>query len=174
MNYHGYKQDNQEALGRFVRRNAMRQMRWFERAVAGELAEHVAGGRQPPIHASQHPLPAPSTFPPPPIKPSAGLTSPTRKGSLATRPTVAEAPNSRKRGRGAAEDATGKPKDAEVGGTAGKPPTPAGTAAATEPVEDESNIDWGDEGPTLIQKSEAARRAIEKADRKAGAGQLSG
>jgi serine/threonine protein kinase len=35
---HGYFEENEEALGRFVRRNAMRQMRWFERAIAGELA----------------------------------------------------------------------------------------------------------------------------------------
>ncbi|AUX42039.1 uncharacterized protein SOCE26_034640 [Sorangium cellulosum] len=31
---HGYLEGNEEALGRFVRRNAMRQMRWFERAVS--------------------------------------------------------------------------------------------------------------------------------------------
>ncbi|WP_437681368.1 protein kinase domain-containing protein [Sorangium sp. So ce131] len=31
---HGYHEGNEEALGRFVRRNAMRQMRWFERAVS--------------------------------------------------------------------------------------------------------------------------------------------
>jgi len=29
---HGYRDSNEDALGRFVRRNAMRQMRWFERA----------------------------------------------------------------------------------------------------------------------------------------------
>lgn len=34
---HGYRDGNQEALARFVRRNAMRQMRWFERAIAGEI-----------------------------------------------------------------------------------------------------------------------------------------
>lgn len=33
---HGYNQDNVAALSRFVRRNAMRQMRWFERAVQGQ------------------------------------------------------------------------------------------------------------------------------------------
>ncbi len=33
---HGYQKDSVEALGRFVRRNSMRQMRWFERVVAGE------------------------------------------------------------------------------------------------------------------------------------------
>ncbi|WP_438020186.1 protein kinase [Sorangium sp. So ce315] len=35
---HGYLEGNEEALGRFVRRNAMRQMRWFERAVSGGFA----------------------------------------------------------------------------------------------------------------------------------------
>jgi serine/threonine-protein kinase len=33
---HGYRDDNAEALGRFVRRNAMRQMRWFERVISGQ------------------------------------------------------------------------------------------------------------------------------------------
>jgi len=42
---HGYRDDNQQALARFVRRNAMRQMRWFERAVAGEFAEQMGEGR---------------------------------------------------------------------------------------------------------------------------------
>jgi serine/threonine protein kinase len=34
---HGWSDGNDEALARFVRRNAMRQMRWFERAIKGEL-----------------------------------------------------------------------------------------------------------------------------------------
>ena len=38
---HGYLEENEEALARFVRRNAMRQMRWFERAISGELAPRV-------------------------------------------------------------------------------------------------------------------------------------
>jgi len=46
---HGYQEGNEEALGRFVRRNAMRQMRWFERAVAGELTE----GRPEPPRAAE-------------------------------------------------------------------------------------------------------------------------
>ncbi len=33
---HGYREDNAEALGRFVRRNSMRQMRWFERVISGQ------------------------------------------------------------------------------------------------------------------------------------------
>ncbi len=47
---HGYQEGNEEALARFVRRNAMRQMRWFERAVAGELVE----GRPEPPKASAY------------------------------------------------------------------------------------------------------------------------
>jgi serine/threonine protein kinase len=36
LDAHGYRADNHEVLGRFVRRNSMRQMRWFERVIAGE------------------------------------------------------------------------------------------------------------------------------------------
>jgi serine/threonine-protein kinase len=45
---HGYQEGNEEALARFVRRNAMRQMRWFERAIAGEMAPQVVGRAQAP------------------------------------------------------------------------------------------------------------------------------
>ncbi len=37
LDIHGYKDDNDGTVARFVRRNAMRQMRWFERAIGGEL-----------------------------------------------------------------------------------------------------------------------------------------
>ncbi len=37
LDTHGYKADNAGSVARFVRRNAMRQMRWFERAIGGEL-----------------------------------------------------------------------------------------------------------------------------------------
>ncbi len=37
LDTHGYKDDNDGSVARFVRRNAMRQMRWFERAIGGEL-----------------------------------------------------------------------------------------------------------------------------------------
>jgi serine/threonine-protein kinase len=43
LTVHGYQQGSKEAVARFVRRNAMRQMRWFERAVAGELAPQPVG-----------------------------------------------------------------------------------------------------------------------------------
>ncbi|MFO0757945.1 MAG: protein kinase [Byssovorax sp.] len=42
---HGYQEGNEEALGRFVRRNGMRQMNWFERAIGGELTQKPRIGR---------------------------------------------------------------------------------------------------------------------------------
>jgi serine/threonine-protein kinase len=47
LTVHGYQEGNEEALARFVRRNAMRQMRWFERAISGELVPRPEG-REPP------------------------------------------------------------------------------------------------------------------------------
>jgi hypothetical protein len=57
LEVHGYREDNAEVLARFVRRNAQRQMRWFERAVAEEfLGETVAarsrGSPRPDLRAS--------------------------------------------------------------------------------------------------------------------------
>jgi serine/threonine-protein kinase len=50
---HGYH-ENQDHLARFVRRNAMRQMRWCERAMAGEFAD----GRGPNLAAAPPVTPA--------------------------------------------------------------------------------------------------------------------
>ena len=44
LSVHGYSEANAETLSRFVRRNGMRQMRWFERATSGELAPGFEGG----------------------------------------------------------------------------------------------------------------------------------
>ncbi|MBW2459306.1 MAG: protein kinase, partial [Deltaproteobacteria bacterium] len=164
---HGYKDDNDKVLARFVRRNAMRQMRWFERAVAGEFAQKIAAGRGVPLHGNKHSVPAPSSFPPPPPKAPTGVTSPTRKGTLATSPTVAEAPNSRKRGQRPAQPGPDKGKAARVGGAASEPQKPSGGLDGAKAGADPDNIDWGDDGPTLIQKSDAARKALEEADLKA-------
>ena len=43
LSVHGWSDGNDEALARFVRRNAMRQMRWFERAIKGELSPSKKG-----------------------------------------------------------------------------------------------------------------------------------
>lgn len=90
LDVHGYRNDNHVSLGRFVRRNAMRQMRWFERALAGEFASE-AQANQPPL------LTAPPPSPPTPVS-----------GPLPVRS--------------------------------------AGDA-------DEERLDWGEEGPTLIQRA---------------------
>ena len=52
---HGYRDDNVEALARFVRRNAMRQMRWFERVIAGGDSQSASE----PQSAPAPPRPAP-------------------------------------------------------------------------------------------------------------------
>lgn len=56
---HGYRDDNPEALGRFVRRNAMRQMRWFERVISGQK-EPSPQSTATPGDASRARAPAPS------------------------------------------------------------------------------------------------------------------
>src|SRR5688572_4142041 len=102
LNAHGYRGDNHVSLARFVRRNAMRQMRWFERAVEGEFAEEALASM------------------PPPLAP-------------ATRAAAALAPH---------------PGESHLL-SPGLPPGPA------------EDIDWGEDGPTLIKRSAEARRAIE-------------
>ncbi|APR78351.1 serine/threonine protein kinase [Minicystis rosea] len=104
---HGYQEGNDEALARFVRRNAMRQMRWFERAIAGELSpqpvgrepprvptytDHTQGGRAsrsdseaPPPPATPLP-PRPAAIPPPPPPP--GVVPPPPPPGLLSRPRV--------------------------------------------------------------------------------------
>jgi serine/threonine-protein kinase len=77
LSVHGYQEDNEEALARFVRRNAMRQMRWFERAIAGELEPKKVGRELPPrvptytehtgrAERKSEPAPAGPRTPPPP------------------------------------------------------------------------------------------------------------
>ncbi|RLB56070.1 MAG: hypothetical protein DRI90_18975, partial [Deltaproteobacteria bacterium] len=170
---HGYKDDNQSVLARFVRRNAMRQMRWFERAVEGEFAKQLATDRQLPLLGNKRSVPAPSSFPPPANKALTAVTSPTRKGTMATNQTVAEAPNSRKRAPRAGAAVKGKPAGAKLGGAAGKPATLAAGENAGDKAKAERQIDWGEDGPTLIQKSEEARQALEEVDRQAAAGESS-
>ncbi len=58
LHSHGYHEGNEEALGRFVRRNAMRQMRWFERAVTGGFAGGAKAPRPSISTAAGDPAPA--------------------------------------------------------------------------------------------------------------------
>ncbi len=87
LDVHGYRTENVEALARFVRRNSMRQMRWFERVISGERE------------------PSPSPFAPPKISlydpaadgPTGGVaastsTKSTRTQQRADEPTLVDRP----------------------------------------------------------------------------------
>ncbi|MBW2456518.1 MAG: protein kinase [Deltaproteobacteria bacterium] len=63
LRLHGW-QDNREALGRFVRRNAMRQMHWVERAIAGQAISEETPS---PFDRSRSDTPVGSTPPRPEI-----------------------------------------------------------------------------------------------------------
>ena len=85
LHAHGYH-DNRPALARFVRRNSMRQMRWIDRAIAGEL---VDGGEPPPgFEASRDPAPEVT-----PITggTAAGVTTPRSADALEDDPTDGDA-----------------------------------------------------------------------------------
>ncbi|MFT3770878.1 MAG: protein kinase [Minicystis sp.] len=99
LHVHGYQEGNEEALARFVRRNAMRQMRWFERAIAGEMApqkvgrdhprvptytEHTQGGAR--ASRSEIDAPRPPSIPLPPPPP--GVIPPPPPPGLLSRPLV--------------------------------------------------------------------------------------
>jgi serine/threonine-protein kinase len=92
LELHGYQEGNADALGRFVRRNAMRQMRWFERAIAGGMApaaarsdapprvptytEHTHAPSRRPSHAPADRAPQRVSIPAPPPPPALGPRKP--------------------------------------------------------------------------------------------------
>jgi serine/threonine-protein kinase len=114
---HGYRDENDRSLGRFVRRNAMRQMRWFDRAVRGDFAGDEASATQ--EQPSRPPPPAESATRAD-VKRSASVTQATRASGAVS------------------ED------------------------GPTRRVSHD-DIDWGDDGPTLIQKGESAKESIRRA-----------
>jgi serine/threonine-protein kinase len=133
---HGYRGDNQLTLARFVRRNAMRQMRWFERAVAGEFIEEALQNQQ--LNAPQAPTSspgAPERTVPRPLAAAPTLGREERTAADAPRPRLEVPP----------------------------PRAEAPTRVTADALEDEDEIDWGDEGPTLVQRSEQTLEAIEQA-----------
>jgi eukaryotic-like serine/threonine-protein kinase len=79
LRLHGYD-ENAETLGRFVRRNAMRQMRWLDRALTGDL--RVDEGPTPLELSSDEP----ASFGVPPERESkSGPTDPTRASIMGVR-----------------------------------------------------------------------------------------
>ncbi|HHH30968.1 MAG TPA: serine/threonine protein kinase, partial [Polyangiaceae bacterium] len=142
LNAHGYRSDNHVSLARFVRRNAMRQMRWFERAVAGEFADDARANQAMPMGRV-------SNLPGDPAPPAAASSARTTE-------------HTRTRDE--------RPVSAKAGAAAAKLTAPrARSEAKTRLTEDEdgepASIDWGDDGPTLVQRSQEARDATARETR---------
>lgn len=137
LDTHGYTEGNEEALGRFVRRNAMRQQRWFERAVGGELTPFPASlrpGAIPTKRAAPESLLSAPGLPKPGAAPRV---SPAPAGQAGSR-----AAHRRRRLReDEPTDISSTPKE-ELGGDP--------LSRRQDPPE--SSGDWGEEIPTVVKK----------------------
>ncbi|MDI1483154.1 serine/threonine-protein kinase [Polyangium sp. y55x31] len=141
LSAHGYMEDNEEALGRFVRRNAMRQMAWFERVIASQTPEVKKEKPRPPTFTGNSvvaPLPRDppkrSDSPPPTERPgtkrSAGLNGPLNTdANEITEDTTAEA----------------KVTPRRIGTLRNAPRIVDGRGTG------EGEVDWGEEVPTLVK-----------------------
>lgn len=129
LNVHGYDEGNEAALARFVRRNAMRQMRWFERALAGELAPSIRG----------------SSVPAPPLPPPTNTS--TSNQPLQRLPVSPGAASVSALDEAEATDVDPKPSLLQR-----QRVVPSARAPGPE------NLDWGEEQPTLVQSQSAASR----------------
>lgn len=143
LSSHGYMDDNEEALGRFVRRNAMRQMAWFERATTvnpqdpqGKLLGSLPGPSLPTMRSS--PVPAGEA---PPATARAVVP---KAVPVPARPAIAKVV--------APKPADNEATAAEGKGALAKIPSYAGAPRITE-VQDTGELegDWGEEIPTLVK-----------------------
>ncbi|MDI1449152.1 serine/threonine-protein kinase [Polyangium sp. 6x1] len=139
LSAHGYMEENEEALGRFVRRNAMRQMAWFERVIASQTPEVKKPKPRPPTFTGNSvvaPLPKDPPnrrdSPPPTERPgtkrSAGL-APNTDASDLTEDTTADA----------------KATPPRIGTLRNAPRIASGRGTG------EGEVDWGEEVPTLVK-----------------------
>ncbi|AKT40212.1 serine/threonine protein kinase [Chondromyces crocatus] len=137
LHAHGYQQGSQEALARFVRRNAMRQMRWFERAMGGELAPT---GEAMPVNQP------PAARPPPPPRADSYLGGPITVLGAKGVPLVKAPPGAERD-----EERTEITADVHARFKAGRDPVDelSDDEMPTGPIGG-----WGNEedGPTLIKK----------------------
>lgn len=142
LDIHGYAEGNEDALGRFVRRNAMRQMRWFERAVAGEF--RGASGHAGPVSRAQLPQGA-----------GPARSRRDRGGTEAgnsRHETTSASPARRRLRRAPSDDAT------DVG------PRPAGMFdPRSVPSLVDSGAEWSEEVPTIVQPTRSPAAAPPKA-----------
>ncbi len=133
LDTHGYREDNADAVARFVRRNAMRQMRWFERAVAGEFVAEATRAKARLLGARVKPSRATSS----------GLSMPTGHSRLSKpAPPPVPSPAARRRTRRPYDEST------DVSDMAAR----FGAAAEREdaPASGETP-DWNEEVPTVVQ-----------------------
>jgi serine/threonine-protein kinase len=144
LRVHGYLEGNEEALGRFVRRNAMRQTRWFERAIAGEFAPRGPGQRPAPPPAPRAPSYTGATDAPVLVRPPASAAPRARVKPRKPTPLLPEPPDP------VADDT----EVTDIGPPAmlahREPPRPAPRPA---PPAASGDIDWGEEVPTLVRRT---------------------
>ncbi len=138
---HGYLDDNTDSLARFVRRNAMRQMGWFDRAVAGQFAEEAREGRPEPLptDSSEEEEAAEET-------PESGESSEVAEDSDPGQSGPVEQPDSNE----------SLPAEAKA---------EADDEQSDNGPDEEDEIDWGEDGPTLIKKDQHARDALRRVAR---------
>jgi eukaryotic-like serine/threonine-protein kinase len=137
LDVHGYKEDNAEAVARFVRRNAMRQQRWFERAVAGEfVAESVRAKARLLGSRGRTGGPVTSAKMPAPVSSGATRRRALRRGAVVDDPT----------------DETEKTERTDPVVGARIEDRPSNETAETP--------DWGEEVPTQVQTNLKARDAV--------------
>jgi eukaryotic-like serine/threonine-protein kinase len=152
LTVHGYQEGNEDALARFVRRNGMRQMRWFERAVAGEIQPKAKGARGASrvasyVDGTEHSSPKPD-LKRAPIPAAGARAAPVQPPRPVAQP----------------EDLTDVTDSAEwkivAQRTASAPPV------IVSKIEDEET-EWGEEIPTLVKKDAAVADALRAARRSA-------
>ncbi|HRI69309.1 MAG TPA: protein kinase, partial [Polyangium sp.] len=144
LSAHGYMEDNEEALGRFVRRNSMRQISWFERATTtnsadpqGKLLGSLPGPSIPSLKSS-----------PPPAE-SAPATA---RAAVPKAVPVPARPVLQRQSTLKSSPVENEPTAAEGKGALAKIPSYAGVPKITEaPDAEEIDADWGEELPTLIK-----------------------
>jgi serine/threonine-protein kinase len=170
LSVHGYQDGNDEALGRFVRRNAMRQMRWFERAVTGALSPQnperdphprvptYTDHSQPQRPSEPPPDPQPPRPPPPPVGRAVVPPRPADPRSI----RAANAVQQLKKLAPPVEPARGRRRaptlDEDVKTAHGRAGERRGVVSLLQ--DDEEEEATGEDAPTLVQKGDAKLAAL--------------
>ncbi len=140
LDTHGYKEENAEAVARFVRRNAMRQQRWFERAVAGEFVSESVRAKARLLGTRTRTQPAGG---PAAVRPAGALVPSLVRGTTQTSVSAR---------RRAARKVVDDPTDETEQHGSRVEDRPSNETAETP--------DWGEEIPTQVQTNRQARDAV--------------